>query len=188
MNAASWASALEQTALAQSIQSGLNTFPMLEVVHVVALALVVGSIFIVDLRLMNFASRTYRVSDLTKAMLPITVGAFVVAFISGSLMFISQAERYLQTTPFLIKMGLLVLAAVNMAVFHLWSHRGVVEWDVGIPPARAVRRLQLDGIVGCHPLCRPLCRLHAADVSPRRGERAGIVNDAQRHLKWSKAS
>jgi len=134
-----WAEWLGNSALSNYIQEDPTAFPILEVLHVVAIALVVGSIFIVDLRLLNLCSKTYRVSRLLKAVLPMTGIAFTFAVITGFLMFASQPVRYLHTTPFLLKMGLLVLAGANMLLFHAWTHRGITKWDDGDAIPRAAR-------------------------------------------------
>jgi len=124
-----WAEWLEETPLAYFIQGDLYAFPLLEVLHVVSIALVVGTIFIVDLRLLNWCSKSYQVTRLLRAMLPLTLGAFGFAAVTGFLMFSSQPTRYLETPVFLLKMGLLLLAAVNMAIFHVWTQRGIAQWD-----------------------------------------------------------
>jgi len=57
------------------------------------------------------------------------VGAFVVAVITGSLLFSSNAPKYAHNVYFQAKMALLVLAAGNMMVFHLIGARDIVRWD-----------------------------------------------------------
>jgi hypothetical protein len=44
-------------------------------------------------------------------------------------MFFSQPALYLKTPAFQLKLALLVLAGINMAVFHLWTHRNIAAWD-----------------------------------------------------------
>jgi len=126
-----WANNLKDSALAQYIQNDVTAFPILEVAHVIAISLVVGSVFIVDLRLMNLASKSYRVTRLMKAVLPITIIAFIFALASGFLMFVTQPVVYLKTVPFVLKMGLLVVAGINMLAFHLWTQRSIANWDEG---------------------------------------------------------
>jgi hypothetical protein len=65
-----------------------------------------------------------------RAVLPITIIAFIFAAMTGFLLFASQPTRYLGTTPFLIKMALLFCAVINMAVFHFVTQRGIAGWDV----------------------------------------------------------
>jgi hypothetical protein len=106
-------------------------FPSIETLHVLAIVLVVGTIMIVDLRLLNLASSGRPVSVLMKEVLPWTWGAFGLAVLSGGLLFVSAAVKYSQSPPFQFKMGALLLAGVNMAVFHLGAYRRVSAWDTG---------------------------------------------------------
>jgi hypothetical protein len=94
-----------------------------------ATALVLGVISIVDLRLMGLAATGYRTSRLMRALLPLTWGAFIVALVTGVLLFTSQPALYLENTAFRIKLALLLLAGLNMAIFHLWTQRGIAVWD-----------------------------------------------------------
>jgi hypothetical protein len=115
--------------LSDTIRSSALAFPWLESVHVLAIALVLGTIAVVDLRLLGLASAHRPVTILVKRILPITWVAFVVAVITGLAMFISNVEQYIENTAFLVKMLLLVLAGINMIVFHLVTYRGVGQWD-----------------------------------------------------------
>lgn len=111
-------------------------FPTIETVHVLALVLVVGSISLVDLRLLGLANKQRSVSELTAEALPWTWCAFAVAAIAGLLLFASKAVTYYQDLPFRLKMLCLLLAAANMLVFHLVTARGQTAWDQGPPPPR----------------------------------------------------
>jgi hypothetical protein len=108
----------------------------------------------VDLRLIGVASRERPVRQLTADVLPWTWISFVLAAISGFLMFSSSATKYLDDGPFRVKLALLVLAGVNMAVFHCLPYRRVQEWDRAAPPLAAklaggVSLLLWIGIVFC---------------------------------------
>lgn len=126
---------LQNTPLAVLV--GESWFPYVESLHVVCLALVAGTIFIVDARLIGFASRQLRYTYLSTRLLPWTWGAFIGAVITGSLMFIGNATTYAANTPFQIKMVLLLLAAANMMFFQLVTFRGVNAWDAGTPAPAA---------------------------------------------------
>ena len=120
---------LEATSLATAVRESTWLFPTIETLHVLSIALVVGTIMIVDLRLINVASRRRAVSELMRETLPWTWVAFVCAVITGSMLFSSQAVKYSQDGPFEFKMLLLLLAGINMAAFHLGSYRSVALWD-----------------------------------------------------------
>jgi uncharacterized membrane protein len=114
-------------------------FPTIETIHVLALVLVIGSIFMVDLRLLGIANRSRSVTQLIAQTLPLTWSAFAVAAGAGLLLFTSKAVTcYSSNIPFRVKMICLVLAGLNMACFHRLTYPKVAEWNQG-PPLLAAR-------------------------------------------------
>ena len=129
---------LQATSLAVFIHQTKWAFTTIEVIHVIAILTVIGSIAIVDLRLLGIASTKRPFTQLAKDVLPFTWTAFVIAAATGSLLFISQAAAYFTTTTFWIKMFIMALAAINMLVFEFITVRGVQEWDLkATPPLEA---------------------------------------------------
>ena len=120
---------LENSPLGMFISGSTWAFPTIESIHVFFLVIVVGTIAIVDLRLLGVASRNHKVSQLSNDVLPLTWGAFVGALVTGSLLFSSKATHYLANWPFKLKMGLLLLAGLNMLLFHFLTYRDVKRWD-----------------------------------------------------------
>jgi hypothetical protein len=104
-------------------------FPWIESVHVLAIVLVVGTISIVDMRLLGWASRDRAVTRLMRDVLPWTWSAFAIAVITGSLLFSSRAPDYAHNFFLQGKMLLLIAAGFNMTVFHAIGIRNVTEWD-----------------------------------------------------------
>ena len=104
-------------------------FPFLESIHVLAIAFVVGSILTVDLRLVGVTALRYAVSRMTKELIPWTWGAFVVAVVTGTGLFMTRASVYVENPAFQIKFVLLILACVNMAFFQFRTFRSVRGWD-----------------------------------------------------------
>ena len=88
---------LEQTDVAMSMAQSPWLFPLTESMHVIALALVVGSISMIDLRLLGVTLPQRDVAELTREILPWTWGAFVLAAVTGSLLFASAATKYVVT-------------------------------------------------------------------------------------------
>jgi hypothetical protein len=126
---------VEHGTLAELVRENDLLFPFIESVHVLAVCLVVGSIAVVDLRLLGFASVDRPVGRLMRSILPITVGAFGLAVAAGSLLFISHASKYLENRFFIAKITLIALAGVNMAVFHLIGARNLDQWENdALPP------------------------------------------------------
>jgi hypothetical protein len=112
-------------------------FPTIETVHVFALVLVVGTIMTVDLRLLGLTNRERPFSQVASEMLPWTWVAFCVAALAGALMFSSKALTYYPNIPFRLKMACLLLAGINMAMFHWLGTRRLEIWDRGPPPRGA---------------------------------------------------
>jgi hypothetical protein len=131
---------LEATSPAIAISESSWLFPGIETVHVLAITLVVGSITMVDLRLLDVNLRHRPARELISETLPWTWIAFLVAVCSGALLFSSNATHYWGTVPFRAKMLLLALAGVNMAVFHATVYRSVDVWghDAQTPPAAKI--------------------------------------------------
>jgi len=104
-------------------------FPLLESIHVLAIGLVVGTILMVDLRLLGLAALRYPASRVTRELVPWTWIGFVVAFITGFGMFMAGATRYVENPAFQIKFMLLPLAALNMVWFQFRTMRTISSWD-----------------------------------------------------------
>ncbi|BBP64583.1 MULTISPECIES: DUF6644 family protein [Pseudomonas] len=131
--------ALEATTVASWIRESGSAFPTLESVHVIGIALVFGTIAVVDLRLLGIAAHRRSALRLIQELLPFTWVAFATCVITGLLMFASNASTYAQNPIFWWKMGLLLLAGINMGIFHLGVFRRIEEWDATLPPPGQAR-------------------------------------------------
>ena len=112
-------------------------FPIVETLHVVALTLVVGSIAMLDLRLLGIASRETPVSRLSAEVLPWTWSGWCAAAVFGSLMFIARPDTYAGNPQFRLKLVCMGLAAINTLIFHFGTYRQVAHWDTTEPPRAA---------------------------------------------------
>ena len=130
---------LQSTSLAIAINQAKWLFTTIEVIHLIAISLVIGTIATVDLRLLGFASTKRPFTEIARPILPLTWAAFALAAITGSLLFMSKANDYFVTTTFRVKLVFLVLAATNMLVFEFITVKGVNEWNVKPTPPMAAR-------------------------------------------------
>ena len=129
---------LQQTGVAVGIRDSLFVFPLLEAAHVVGLALVFGTVAVVDLRLLGLASINRSFQRLAADTLKWTWAAFVLTAVTGGLMFSTNAVAYYHNPYFRLKVALLALAAVNVLAFELTTGRTVAAWDQArVPPRRA---------------------------------------------------
>jgi hypothetical protein len=127
----SFLQALQDTSIASAIREGDSLFPWIECVHVLALTLVIGSIAMVDLRLLGLRSRNRGVLETTSEVLPITWTAFAFALISGGMMFASNAVAYAHNAFFQAKMALVVFAGLNMLGYHFVVGKNAAAWQTG---------------------------------------------------------
>jgi hypothetical protein len=130
---------LEGTSLAGRIRDSLLLFPLLESIHVIGLALVFGTIAVIDLRLLGRASTERPFRRLASDILKWTWAAFVLTAATGSLMFLTNAVVYYHNFYFRTKMVLLALAGLNTLAFELTAGRTVRQWDTAPSAPRAGR-------------------------------------------------
>ena len=131
---------IENASIASSIRDSLYLFPMLESIHVIGLAIVFGTIAIMDLRLLGLASANRPFHVVASDILKWTWIAFTITFLTGVLMFTTNATVYFHNTIFQAKMALLVLAGLNMGIFELTTGRTAGQWDTSPSPPRAAKR------------------------------------------------
>ncbi len=107
-------------------------------VHVMTLCVFVGIAVILNLRLMGVTMLRVPVSEVVGRLLPWIVAGFSVMIVSGSLLFYADPLEKYGNLFFRVKMGLLILAGVNVWAFYTTVYRNVLEWDLDpVPPGRA---------------------------------------------------
>ncbi|MCX5581190.1 hypothetical protein [Kaistia terrae] len=91
---------------------------MLEALHILGIALLIGPAIAVDLRLMGLGGRLVAVTTVTRNLLPLCHAGFAAVAFSGALMFagIARQAGFSAAAPW--KFGLILLAGANIAVFH----------------------------------------------------------------------
>jgi hypothetical protein len=99
-----------------------------------ALSLMLGSITVVDLRLLGLASKARSAERVSTEVLKWTWAAFAVVALTGFVMFTTNARVYAHNTAFLIKLSLLAAAGINMLTFHLTAARSMDHWDKKAAP------------------------------------------------------
>ena len=114
-------------------------YDLIESVHVWTLCLFFGLAVMFDLRLLGWTMRSVPVSEVARRLLPWTVVGFVFMVISGTLLFTAIPVRSYQNIFFRTKMVMLLLAGLNVWIFHSGVYRGVATWDAASTPPRAAR-------------------------------------------------
>jgi hypothetical protein len=113
-------------------------FPIIEGSHILALALSVGLVLMLDLRLLQWAFREQSVATIMNQVMPVALPGFGIMFATGALLFFAQAEKVYTNGYFRVKVLLLILLGINALVYQLKFYPAMGEWDAsGSVPAGA---------------------------------------------------
>ncbi|KAA6122992.1 hypothetical protein KZ686_16765 [Cupriavidus cauae] len=139
--------------LSSALRASAWAYPLVEIVHLAGMALLFGTIAVVDLRLAGLW-RNLPVTALLRQVLPLTMAAFVAVAISGVLLLLAHADELATNPALYAKLALIALGLLNALAFHLWPYRAlqraagpgearsgaaVADWNVGVRPPRAAR-------------------------------------------------
>lgn len=106
--------------------------------HVLTLAVFVGTAVMMDLRILGVILMRVRASEVIARLAPWAAAGFVVMVVSGALLFYSAPLVRYHNLFFRFKMVALMLALLNVWVFHATVYKRVAEWDLDpVPPKRA---------------------------------------------------
>ena len=130
---------LEGTALAVSLRASEWAYPLVNTAHILGIALLVGSVFILDWRLLRRRVAP-PVDVLAKVLLPVARGGFVLALSAGGLMFVVRPMDYAFNVVFQLKLASIALALLNIILLHRSE-----AWRVAILHNRIDGRVRLAG-------------------------------------------
>jgi len=108
-------------------------YPLVETLHIVALATLFGAMTVVDLRLLGF-SKSLPVVPLLRHALPLALLAFCLAGATGLLLFLAHADDLIGNRMFVLKICLIGAAGTNAAIFHTGSWADPAKWGASVPP------------------------------------------------------
>lgn len=131
-----WLHALEMSAVGDAMRQSPVLYPAVETLHIVGFAILVGSIIAFDLRVLGLAPAA-PIEQAGRHLLPVAWAGFALAAPMGILLFATEATSIAQNPSFLAKMSLLILAGINMAMFHLGPWQRVAAWADGPAPLAA---------------------------------------------------
>jgi uncharacterized membrane protein len=138
---------IEGTSFATTIRDSIWMFPILEAIHVISFTIVVGTIAIIDLRLLGLASTNRSFQKMSSDILKWTWAAFILTVITGLSMFSTNARIYYHNPFFRAKMILLVLAGLNMAIFEFTAGRTIHTWDTAPSAPRSGKAAAVASLV-----------------------------------------
>ena len=101
----------------ESLRSHVWAYPALEVVHIIGIALLLGNLVLLEVRVLGMGA-ALPLKALARLSLGIALSGFSLVAASGLLMFASQPAELLANRAFTLKMLLLLTAGCNAAWFH----------------------------------------------------------------------
>ena len=134
---------LYDSPVATAIRESDNLFPILQTFHILGTIALAGAIAIVDLRLLNVAFRREAPAAVAESLLPLTWIGFVIMALSGGLLFAAQSAKIYGNVFLRVKALLLVLALVNVVLFHSTTYRNVRAWGGSVAPPASARAFAL---------------------------------------------
>ena len=138
---------LERSALSVSLRASAWVYPLVNTLHILGIALLIGPILILDWRLLrqrttlaaqDSASTRIPVSTLAAVLLPAARSGFALAVLTGLLLFMARPLDYAFHGLFQLKLGFVALALLNI----LWLHRSGA-WCLALAQERADGRVRL---------------------------------------------
>jgi hypothetical protein len=119
---------LQGSALGTTVRSAEYLYPVLEAVHILGIALLVGPAFTFDLRVLGVGHRVVSAITAARYLLPVSHVGFAIALTTGVALLSAQATVVAGAGAAPWKLGLLILAGLNVLIFHFGTHRRVDEW------------------------------------------------------------
>lgn len=130
---------LQAGPIADAIRGTPYLYPTLESIHILGIALLIGPAVAFDLRLLGLARQRLRVTTAANYLLPLARLGFVIAVVTGILMFLPAANLMAGRGSAPWKLGLLLIAGLNILIFHQRTYRNVADWNLSEPSPFAAR-------------------------------------------------
>jgi hypothetical protein len=130
---------LAATPASQTIKSVAWIIPTLQTVHILAVATVMSSVLLIDLRLLGVGARERTLAWIGHRFLPYVWWSLPVLFATGATLIVAEPARTLKSPVFLVKMGLLILAAGVTWLCHMPLRRDAQDWERSVSLRWAAR-------------------------------------------------
>ena len=120
-----------------ALHESLYMYSLTESAHVMAIMVFVGTIAMIDLRVLGVSFRKIPMSQMLSRTLPWTVGGFIALVITGAMLFYAIPLRTWHSIWFRMKLVIILAGMINAAYFTFVVERDKAKWDFGPAPTRA---------------------------------------------------
>jgi len=132
---------LSQTSISLAIQTHEWVIPTVQSIHIVAIGIVLTSVFMIDLRILGWAGRDQSLLETTGRFGPWLTGALIVLLATGILMVIGEPARELLAFSFWFKMFLVAVGTLVASVFQISLQRNELHWEESTAKSRTTKWL-----------------------------------------------
>jgi hypothetical protein len=143
LQAAEW---LEATSAGVMVRESAYGFPILVASHLLGLALSVGVVIWLDLRLLGLSMQRLPVSAVYQRLMRVAFAGFAVTFVSGGLLLAGFATAAYGNVYFRIKVAAMLVAGLNALVYHRLAERRIAQWNEARRPPLPARAAGLISI------------------------------------------
>jgi len=117
--------------------------PTIQSIHIVGIALVLGSVFMIDLRILGWAGTDQTLRQTTSRFGPWLTGALCLLLVTGVLMVIGEPVRELVTFSFWLKMLLVAVGTLIAVVFRITLRKREQQWEETLVTRRSTKLLAI---------------------------------------------
>lgn len=129
---------LQDSPLGDAVRTTPFMYATLESLHILGIAVLVGPAFAFDLRLLGVGRRLVSVTTAARYLLPVSHVGLAIAIATGLGLFSAQAVGVAGSSAAPWKLGLLLVAGLNVLVFHRGVYRRIADWtEASRTPAAA---------------------------------------------------
>jgi hypothetical protein len=121
---------IDATALSQAIQVTNWVVPTVQTIHILAIAVVVSSVLMIDLRLIGLFWADRPLNQVSSRFLPLVWWPLLVLLATGAIMIIAEPARSLKNPAFQLKMSVLLAALAVTGLFQFLQRRNATFGDL----------------------------------------------------------
>jgi hypothetical protein len=134
---------LAQTSFSLIIQTHEWVIPTVQSIHIIAIGIVLVSVFMIVLRVLGWAGRDQSLIETTSRFAPWLFGALWVMLVTGILMVVGEPARELLAFSFWLKMFLVAAGTVIAGAFQFALRRNGADWENSIGKSMTAKSLAL---------------------------------------------
>jgi hypothetical protein len=138
---AEWLSTTSPSVFIQDHNSWV--IPAIQSIHIVGIALVFGSVFMIALRILGWAGKDQTLRQTTSRFGPWLTGSLGLLLVTGILMVIGEPVRELVSFSFWLKMFLVAVGTLVAAIFQITLRKHERQWEETLVHRGAIKCLAI---------------------------------------------